>query len=88
MASSLVVRRSVLKRQPPHIGDPDMSHLYIGDDLSLHFVDDTGRVITPNALPAVVVGNRSPPKRSAKASASSGLAKQNTTESLTSRRRE
>jgi hypothetical protein len=36
----------------------------------------------------VPVGNRFPPKRSAKASASSGLAKQNTTKSLLSRRRE
>jgi hypothetical protein len=33
-------------------------------------------------------GNCSPPKRSAKASASSGFAKQNTTKSLSSRRRE
>ncbi len=33
------------------------------------------------------VGNRFPPKRSAKASASSGLAKQNTTKSRSSRRR-
>jgi hypothetical protein len=34
------------------------------------------------------VGNRSPPERLAKASASSGLAKQNTAKSLSSRRRE
>jgi hypothetical protein len=34
------------------------------------------------------VGNLSPPKRLAKASASSGLAKQDTTKSLSSRRRE
>jgi hypothetical protein len=34
------------------------------------------------------VGNRSPPKRLAKASASSGLATQNTTKSLSSHRRE
>jgi hypothetical protein len=33
-------------------------------------------------------GNLSPPKRWAKATASSGLAKQNTTKSLSSRRRE
>jgi hypothetical protein len=35
-----------------------------------------------------VVGNRSPPRRSANASASSDLEKQNTTKSLSSRRRE
>jgi hypothetical protein len=35
-----------------------------------------------------VTDNRSPPKRLAKASASSDLAKQNTTKSLSSRRRE
>jgi hypothetical protein len=35
-----------------------------------------------------LLGSRFPPKRLAKASASSGLAKQNTTKSLSSRRRE
>jgi hypothetical protein len=38
------------------------------------------------SIPAAVTPNSSPPNRSAKASASSGLAKQNTTRSLSSRR--